>query len=356
MTLRVEAEARCATTASLAERVHRHSQKVRFVDDAAEVPHVHIRIEAGPERGRTAELTMRWPDGRHAERRLAAGSCESALDALALLLAMTLDPDVATNPPPDAVRRDQSASTPQRTGEASSAPAEAAPEKAPQPSVAQASGTPDAGPAAAEPTGSKAAAPEGTQAADADTTAPSDMPSRWARVFDLEALSLGVGANLISEVAPGLMPGFGLWALLSFEGAGFWRPALGLQLAHNWLHDVPQSAGDASFDLDSVELTACPLGARLGSFSAHACAALSLGRLRARGENSYAPRAYAETWACAGASVLSAIDLGNTFRIMGGFELMAPLSRYRFAFGSDVFHTVAAAVFEAHLGAGVRFP
>src|SRR5687767_9204727 len=90
--LTVDADADCATAAALAERVQERSQRIGFVDDTGDIPRLRVTIGASSARDRVAMLFIRWPDGRSAERRLTAGSCPSALDALALLVAMTLDP------------------------------------------------------------------------------------------------------------------------------------------------------------------------------------------------------------------------------------------------------------------------
>ena len=63
------------------------------------------RIDAGPKGTVVAELTVVEPDGRRFARRLEAPSCAAATDALALVVAITLDPSAATagaTPSPDA--------------------------------------------------------------------------------------------------------------------------------------------------------------------------------------------------------------------------------------------------------------
>ena len=54
------------------------------------------RIDAGPKGAVVAELTVVEPDGRRFARRLEAPSCAAATDALALVVAITLDPSAAT--------------------------------------------------------------------------------------------------------------------------------------------------------------------------------------------------------------------------------------------------------------------
>ena len=91
--LEVDAAPGCSTRDELIARVAARSTRIRFVNDATGVPALTARIEAGPRGGVVAELIVEEPDGRRFARRLAAPSCAAATDAVALVVAITLDPE-----------------------------------------------------------------------------------------------------------------------------------------------------------------------------------------------------------------------------------------------------------------------
>jgi hypothetical protein len=359
----VEADARCATTASIASQVRARSRRIAFVDTPDGVPSLRIAIGEPAGGERVATLVVRWPDGRSAERRLSAASCASAGQALALLVAMTLDPSAFADAAPPAAATangrsgggsgstDGDDDESNDTGGATPAGETTASEADTQ-GEAPASDTPpaDAAAAAPQPPESTAAttAPSATQA---ETAARDDQP----HPLGIAQLALGASAQLSSGPAPSVMPGVGLYARLSLHGWGIWTPALQLQLARTWLDDVSETGGDADFAIESAALDACPLGVRIPPLSAHACVAATLGRLTARGSNSYAPRAHHEPWSSLGGRLLVAVGLGAWAELHAGLGLLAPLRRYRFAFRPDVFHRVPGVCLEGQLGAGVRF-
>jgi hypothetical protein len=319
----VEADAGCATAAALAEQVHARSQRIEFVEDTGDIPRLRVAIGAPVARERVAELSVRWPDGRHSERRLSAESCAAALDALALLVAMTLDPaalaGTQAEPPPTqpATPQPEAAETPSSTDDAASRAAIVSPPpNAPAPSV----------PTANEP-----------------------HPLRVRHV------AVGASAQLASGPAPEAMPGFGVYGLLSLNGTPLWAPALQLQLARTWTNGLSEAGGDADFALDTAQLELCPAGVQLSSFAARACVAAAIGRLSASGSNSYAPQTHHEPWASLGGGLLVALGLGQA-ELQAGFELNRPLWRYEFAFRPDVFHRVPGLCWSGQIGAGVRFP
>ena len=103
--LDVDAAPSCSTRDELIARVAARSTRIRFVSDGAGIPVMTARIDAGPKGTVVAELTVVEPDGRRFARRLEAPSCAAATDALALVVAITLDPSAATAeaaPSPDA--------------------------------------------------------------------------------------------------------------------------------------------------------------------------------------------------------------------------------------------------------------
>ena len=244
--LDVDAQPSCSTRDELIARIAARSGRIRFVADGTGVPALSARIEVAPRGGVVAELVVVEPDGRRFARRLEAPSCAAATDALALVIAITLDPTVA-------------AAEPSRAG----ADATATPESSP-PVVTPA--PPPPAPPPAEVAGTVEAAPAG--ATDAGFT---------------RRLGVGVGATAVTGPAPTVMPGVAVEVLGGLDRASVWSPALAMSFAHLWSGPSRPAGGTAEFTFDVVALDACPLRIVAFHVEARACAAGALGRLAARG-------------------------------------------------------------------------
>jgi hypothetical protein len=90
VTLRLDADSDCVASAALRSRIAAPTWHV--LESSAE--RAELALTASVLRqsdGLLVRLQVQWPDGRDAERSVAAQSCEASLDALALLVQMTLD-------------------------------------------------------------------------------------------------------------------------------------------------------------------------------------------------------------------------------------------------------------------------
>lgn len=324
--LTIDAEASCATHESVAAQVRAHSRRIELASDAQAVPHVHVSIRGGAGSQRIAELAIEQPDGARSERRLPARTCAAAVEALSLLIAMALDPSAAI----------------------AAAPVESAPATAPE--ATPPATTPDRAQPPATSAEQAAPAVEREEEPGEEDEREPDPAAPFAR------FAAGVNGLLGTGLAPRAMPGIGLYARLDLNGARRFAPALHLQLAYAFAHDLAQAGGEADFTLASAGLDACPLGLRLPPFSAHACASASLGQLTAQGSGSYSPRTQHRLWSSLGGRMLLVLALADWVELEAGFALVAPLARYRFAFRPEVFHRVAAVGLEGQLGVGARFP
>jgi hypothetical protein len=88
--LRLDADRDCVAIGELRSRIAAPTWHVVEVS----APGAELVLSASVLRqpdGLLVRLQVRWPDGRDAERSVAAQSCEASLDALALLVQMTLD-------------------------------------------------------------------------------------------------------------------------------------------------------------------------------------------------------------------------------------------------------------------------
>lgn len=341
--LHVDAEEACAT-AALAQRVRERSQRIELVEDAGDVPRLYVSIGAAGARDRVALLSVQWPDGQRSERRIKARSCEAAIDALGLLIAMTLDPAALM----ESVESAPSAPT---TGEQAAASERAAasagrslPDEAPKSALA---------PNAREATVEKNREPAGEEHAEVEDDAEHAGSSE---PFAAAHVAAGLSANVVAGPAPRAMPGFGLYARLVFHGVSLWTPAAQLRASHAWVNGLVEPGGEADFALDRAQLDICPLGVWLASLTAHACMTGEVGRLSASGSRSYAPQTHHLLWTGLGGTLLVALPLASIVELYGGFEVAAPLRRDSFSFRPDVFHEVRALSLSGHLGLGVRFP
>jgi hypothetical protein len=315
--LDVDAAPSCSTRDELIARVAARSTRIRFVSDGAGIPVMTARIDAGPKGTVVAELTVVEPDGRRFARRLEAPSCAAATDALALVVAITLDPSAAT--------------------------AEAAPsldgKAAPVVTVSSAPTAP-----APEGTVAKAGHLDGTEAGAA---APPASQSR---------LTLAAAGEVVAGPAPAVMAGVALEVQAALDRTSIWSPAVILTLSHVFSADLSEPDGRATFTLDQLGLDVCPVRVVLLRLEARACAAASVGRLAAQGSHTYDPRSVARPFGTAGGTVRLTVPVVWRVEVRARFGVGASLWRDAFEFTPDVFHRVASVTLVGDVGVGVRFP
>jgi hypothetical protein len=340
--LSLSAPSSCTTASALLARVRLRSKRIEFVDEASGVPLLGVLIHARAKQQVEAQLTVLWPDGRRSERQLVDASCSQAVDALALLIALALDPTVQLG----AATRDDS-------GPAQ--PATAASPREDQPSAAE-TRAPTDGPAL-PPSAADTRVPADAAAVAADEHASAkDADTTGAASLRVERFSVGLVAQLVGGAAPQLMPGFGAFALMLFGGSAPWSVLLQLEATHAFSAELSELGGHAKFQLDIARLDACPLGLPLGPLWARACLAGALGRLAARGDDTYSPASSARLWASLGALLLMTLELGSQIEIQTSAALYAPLRRDAYAFRPDVFYEAALLGLDLRLGVGLRFP
>jgi hypothetical protein len=331
--LEVEAAPSCSTRDEILARVAARSTRIRFVHDGTGLPILFARIEPGPRGAVTAALTVTDPDGRKFARRIEAPSCAAATDALALVVAITLDPSAAT------AETSGVGDTARSIGGATGVEAHGAGKGAPAPTAA-----------ATPPSPVSEAALSAEPAPDGGGDAGEEAGPAVRRV------TAAVGAAAISGPAPILMPGIALEATFALDRASALSPALVVTLAHVWSGGLKESGGTAEFTLDLVGLDACPVRLILLRLEARACAVGTLGRLAARGSNTYEPRSVARPFAAAGGTVRLALPLASHVEVRARFGAAATLWRDAFEFTPVVFHRVASVTLVGDVGIGVRFP
>lgn len=315
----VHAVASCATRADVAARVRARAPRIDFVEKNGAIA-VEAHFSAMPAGGVAGDVVFTSAGGPPSKRRLLARSCNEAADAVALIIAVTLDP--------------ASAARGELGGETGASHANPGPE--------QRSGA--------------GAASAGERATQPPVTA-TEMRTGGA-LPELAPLSFGVqlAAQAIVGPAPAIMPGAAVYAMAELQLAGVWRPALLLGASHAERRAIPERAGKASFGLDAASIDVCPLRARLGVVEARPCGSVLLGRFTARATETLNPaeESARPLWIVGGSAVATA-ELFWRLELAARVAIGANLVRDSFSFAPSVFHTVPALSGAASLGVGLRW-
>jgi hypothetical protein len=247
-----------------------------------------------------AELVVLNSGGRRSLRRLTAPSCAEAVEALALVIAITLDPASVTEGEAHSTEARSDRGTSKRSADAAKSDAARAGEQE-------------------------------TRAAISESDGASEARVEWQG---------GAAVVAVLGPAPSLMPGLALALGVAWEQASLWSPALRLTAAHHWLSGVSESNGSADFQLDSGSLELCPLRLGVRRIGVRACANAQAGRLFARGTRTFSPRSRSRPFVVLGASTLLSISLPARISANAGISAGRTLVQDDFAFAPEVFYRV----------------
>jgi len=270
----------CPPVAEFERRVHLRSARIRFLSAGTAPRTLFVDVAAN---GAASAGTLRLveSDGTDRRRGFQATSCDDAVDGLALIAAVALDPEgasgLATPAPP----------SPPPTSPPPPPPTKPAPK-------ALGSETP-------------AIAPVGT--------------------LHVQSGSFGGGGTSILGLVPGPVVEAYAFAQLDFEARG-WAPALRLSGTILENHDFADSAGSAVFSMVVPRLEVCPL--RWGSPKANVrpCVFGSVAIVKSTGS------AGAETQVVgiAGVSALGSVRIWGPLAAYGSAGIGLPHHRYEYAF------------------------
>lgn len=301
------APAGCSSSEDFAARVGRRSRRIHLVSDASGRRSLVVEIQqASSGSALRGTVTVVEPDGATRTRRLKAASCEEAVEALSLIATVTLDPDAMTGGPPP---------------------------EAPPPKPVPPKPNPPSPPPKKPPPGVH--------------RAPPDEPYRF---------SFGLAGALLLEMAPQPVPG--ATATAAFEinpgriASPFWR----LSLTHAQRRRVAAPGGAASFAFTLPTLDACPV--RLGprALGVRPCAFVTLGLLRAWGEDALQNETYSRVYGAAGVAAWVGWRVSEAFEIIADGRVSAPFRRDEFAFDHSVFFRTPTPGFSVGLGVAGGFP
>ena len=326
--LEVEADPACTTRGDLVTRVRARSPRVGFVDAGGGLA-IRVKMTTAPSGAVAADITLESPGSKASLRHVLARSCTEAADAVALIIAVTLDPtsaDPRTNP-----------SSPKGNGTASGGTGSKNETAVPV--------------AAATPVVPKSGAHDSNPESPAGSESDAQAPSRSRLTFRAQ-----LAAEAFVGVAPGIMPGVALFGVVGVERPSPWAPAFVLGIRHVWRNAIEEPGGNASFTLDAATLDVCPMRFRLSVFEARPCGSALFGLLSARGSDTFNPGAETARpfWVVGGSALVSA-DLVWLLAVSARLSVGANLVRDSFEFDPTTFHTVPAVSAAGSVGIGLRW-
>jgi len=288
----------CLPRADLAARVAARSPRIQFVEDAP--VYAQVVVTSARSGNVAAELVLAMPGAEQPPRRFVARSCAEAADAIALIIAVTLDPtgaDTSAHPP-----------------------AAPPPPPVPPPPVVE-------------------------------TVAP---PAPVPAVVSSRHFGAYVAGQTIFGPAPAVMPGVAVYGVAELDRRGLWAPALFVGATHVWRNDLAESGGTASFTLDAASVDACPLRLGWSRLVARPCASALVGRLASAGTDADQTTTFARPFAAAGAAI--AAGFGTTVVVSARLAAGLTLIRDYYDFNGPIFHRASAITIAANLGVGLRWP
>jgi hypothetical protein len=361
--LRFASPAGCGNATDFGARVKRRAPRIRF-GTRGTAASVSVRIEAKSS-GLSAAVTLTSGGRQLAQRQIEAETCEDALDALALVVAVTLEEQ-------DSRRR-----KPQRPRLTTSAPRASVSEAKPsEPAATSSDG--DATPSDAEPSGSatppaandapapepppeQKPPPEAAPAQEPPEPAPAvvvDQPPSAGAAASPAAWRAGAGAGAMLNfgAAPSALPGWFVYGRFGWQLAPPWSPEIIISYTSLQRDGFDETSGSAEFRLQAANVELCPARWHLGPVDWMPCALFVYGRLKVRGYDTLDPAEYSQPWTVLGASLQLAARL-SLVELRAQFGLGAPLTRdtFRFEPGPTV-HQVSAVTISTSLAAGLSFP
>ncbi len=297
----------CPEVAEFQRSVQRRSARVRFVDEGSHARELSIALSKEGD-FTIGELRLIERDGTLRQRSVRFTSCAEAVEGLALITVVSLDPQALVAPPSD------------------SAPPEA-PTPAPKPA-------PVPVPAAARVPARK-------------PPPPAPLASPHAEV--------GIGAQFeaLFHVVPSSALGGELFVDVASPSRSWFSPLLRVSAAHSERRGIPAAGSEANFTLTTGTLSACPL--RLGDerITVRPCAFASGGALHAWGTRNANPQTLTRQFWAWGGTAQVFLRASQALDIVADLGVGAPLLRDQFSFQDAEFWKTPALYLSS--GVGLRF-
>lgn len=281
ISVRLRAPARCATLEELKLGIARRAPHLDLVDDPAASKQVFADIHrAGGERSVTATLIIERPREATLERSIQAESCDEALEALAFMTAVALDPEGASREP-----------------------------------------------AAPEPKGSPTRKPPAVHAE------PVPAPTGWTPF-------VGGGVHAAWAVAPAPLLGPELLGGFEMNSESFVSPLVRLGATRVTRKNLQQAGGTAHFTLTTASLDLCPFNVVTSELALRPCGFVTAGMLLAEGIDTLDPQRTWRPWGVIGGSLIGIWTPFAPVRFSLTARLGRPLVRDAFEFEPETFHEV----------------
>ena len=273
----------CPEVAEFQKSVQRRSARVRFVDEGSHERELSIALS---KEGASiiGELRLIERDGSLRQRNVRFSSCAEAVEGLALITVVSLDPEAILEAPPPA------------------APAE---NPAPPPALAKpATLTPQP----AEPRAAAAERPAATR------------------------LETALGAQFVAgfHELPQTALGGALFVDLGASARSWFAPLLRVALSHSERRGVSAGDAEANFALSQATLTGCPVRIGDPAISLRPCVFTSLGALRVWSSDNADPQAHTRPHWAWGGSALVLLRVSKTVDIAADIGMASTLIRDRF--------------------------
>jgi len=310
--LAVRGAADCTPRSDLAARVATRTPRIQFADDGAVSAEVNV-TSARP--GNVVAELVLGTARAEAPRRVVARSCAEAADAIALIIAITLDPTLKVTP-----GGDTAAPATDETQRAAPSTTSAAPTPAPPPPV---------------------------ESRSVPAPSPAIPPRRQFGVV--------VAGQTIFGPAPNVMPGLALYGMAALDRDSVLSPALFVGGIRVWRDDLSQAGGAASFALDAASVDACPIRLARSALAVHPCAAALFGRMDSSGAATANGVSTTRPFALAGAAVTARVGLGAALQLALRVGVGVTLIRDSYQFGTATFHRADPVTTSASLGIGTRW-
>ena len=333
----------CGSSQELARRVAHRSDRVRIASSAEGAVVARAEIRTASPGAVEATLTMIEPSGRRWSRLVRSASCEEALDAIALVLAVAFSPELnpVPEPAPEPVPPPSRVRPPER-------PAKPPPDTRPPP-------TPP--PVATEPAPQPEPPPPPPVEAPPPPRPVIDRPAEPKVVAPVESAvgSVGAAGSFLWGPAPNMMPGVSIFGSLRWNRDSVISPAVQLRLSHFWMFGYAAPGGVADFSLDSGTLMLCPVWLQEHRVSVQLCATGEAGRLLVKGKETQNPATKSRPYLAIGAAAAIGIDFGRGIAFTSFANGGVPVMRDSFQFRPEVFYEVPIVVLTAGAGVAVRF-
>jgi hypothetical protein len=316
--LSYDSVAGCPEVADFQRGVERRSSHIHFVDEGSHDRELSIRLSKDGE-FTVGELRLIERNGTLRQRSVRFTSCAEAVEGLALITAVSLDPQ-------SSLQSDKPI----------------APFAAPPLPVTQRPSKPEA--LLVNPTSDRA-----------------PIVAPVARVSQIET-ALGTEFNAAFKALPARALGGAIFLDVAREvradqgneriaGSRVWfSPLVRASFSYAEQRGLIGSGADAHFSLSLATLSACPLRADLGALGIRPCAFGSVGALRASTTKAAEPVTVVRTYLAWGGSAMLLLRLGQTFEIVADTGLGATLLSYRFDLDGAELGTTPALYLSTNLG------